>query len=110
MPGLPRYPDDPLRQRQHRGIPETVHLDDADLAVHQGGGHQERLSKLRLNYLGGMPLRRTTLELVGVTGRIGFDRHRRNILSPLDLQLCTCGQCGIDRGVQRPAARVWLVA
>ena len=78
--------------------------------MYQRRGHQEGLSKLRLNDLGGTPLRRTTLELVGVTGRIGFDRHRRNILSPLDQKLCSCGQCGIDRGVQWSAARVRLVA
>ena len=50
------------------------------------------------------------LELVGVTGRVSLDRHRHDIFGPLDLQRCTCRQCGINRRVQRPAARVWLVA
>ena len=54
--------------------------------MHQGGGHQERLGELRLNDLGRTPLRRAALELVGVTGGVGLDRHRRDILGPLDLQ------------------------
>ena len=78
--------------------------------MHQGGGRQEGLGELRLDHLGRVPLRRPTLELVGMTRKVGLDRHRRDILSPLDLELCSRSQRGIDRRVQWSAARIGLVA
>ncbi|HZU91472.1 MAG TPA: hypothetical protein VE993_19635 [Stellaceae bacterium] len=45
-----------------------------------------------------------------MTGGVGLDRHRRDILGPLDVKLRPRRQRGVDGGVQRPAAGVGLVA
>ena len=42
---LARDPGNPLRQRQHRGVSEFIHLGDAYLSVHQGGGRQGRAGR-----------------------------------------------------------------
>ena len=65
----------------------------------QGGGHQKRLRKLRLDHLGGAPLGGAALELVAMACRISLDRHGCDIVAPRDLQLSTRRQCGIDRRV-----------
>ena len=78
--------------------------------MHQGGGDQERLGELCLDHLGGTALRWPAAELVDVTGGVRLDRHRFNVVGPLDIEPRSRRQCGVDRCMQWPAAGVGLVA
>ena len=78
--------------------------------MHQGSGDQEGLGELRLHYLGRAPLRRPAAELVTVSRGVSLDRHRCDVVQPLELQLWSRRQRGIDRRMQRPATGVRLVA
>src|SRR6516162_474921 len=77
--------------------------------MHQGGGDEERLSELRLDDLRWAALRRPTAELVAVSGWVRLDRHCFNVIGPLNVELRSCRQRGIDCGMQGPAARIGLV-
>src|SRR5262249_21397888 len=77
---------DPIRQRQNRGIPQSVHLCYPYLPLHQGGGDQEGLGELCFHHLGGATLRRSAAELVAVSGGVGLDRHRLDVVGPLDFE------------------------
>jgi hypothetical protein len=72
--------------------------------MHQGGGDQERLGELRLHHLGGAALRRPAAELVVVTGGVRLDRHRFDVIGPLNFKPRSCRQRSIDRRMQRPTA------
>src|SRR6516162_415414 len=78
--------------------------------MHQGDGDQEGLSELRLHYLGRAALRQSTAELVAVSGRVRLDRHRSDVIGPLDFELRSGYQRRIDRRMQWPAAGIGLVA
>jgi len=101
---------DAIRQRQDRGIPQTVDLRYPYLAMHQGGGDEEGLGELRLHHLGGTALCRPAAELVAVSGGVRLDRHRLDVIGPLDFEPGSCRERSIDRGVQWATAGVGLVA
>src|ERR1700740_555715 len=77
--------------------------------MHQGGGDEERLSELRLHDLRRAALRRPAPELVAVSGWVRLDRHCCDVIGPLDVELRSCRQRGIDCGMQWPAAGIGLV-
>ena len=109
-PALPGNAGDPIRYRQNRDVTQTVYLGYPDLAMHQGRGDKKGLRELRLHDLCRAVLCRPAAELVLVAGGIGLDGDRSNVVGPRDFKTRTCRQCRIDRGMQRPAAGVWLVA
>ena len=78
--------------------------------MHQGGGDQEGLGQLRLHDLGRAPLCRPAAELVAVSGGVRLDRHRFDVIGPLDFEPRSHHQRGIDHRMQWPTAGVGLVA
>src|SRR4029077_10562542 len=49
-------------------------------------------------------------EWIASTRRVSLDRHGRDVISLRDLELRPRRQCGVNCRVQRPAARIGLVA
>jgi hypothetical protein len=49
------------------------------------------------------------LELIAITCRVSLDRHGCDVVGPCDLELSARRKRGIDRRVQRSAARIGLI-
>src|SRR6516165_1027265 len=78
--------------------------------MHQRGGNQKGLGELCLHHLARAALRWPAAELVAVSGGVRLDRHRFDVLGPLDVEPRSCRERGIDRCMQWPSAGIGLVA